>query len=356
MQKFTTRFFGVLIASTITLLSANAQTNTFTYSVGPNFNNWHAAGNWSLGHVPTASEDVDIPSTALAVTARIFNGNQGVCRNLTISGNRDLAIEDLLTVNGSISHSGSGNFFIFRDGGRKGALLHVGNGYVVGGSSGGAVFVFDGEGNNNAGYRDFGGIIAGTTLQNIINGGFTVQGTNGVDCYYNYTPYPNVQRYEENHAPLVNGAYYERWISATSPSTQLRPGQGFAFRSDAAGPFNIAYSVGTGARFNDNPIIPVPVSYSYNGTGQGWNLLSNPYPASYEISMSLTPSTPVAYVFSTTGQFSGNYGSINMSGVTSGFLSTPYLAPGQGFFVQSNTNTMFQFERAALRGQCKHLL
>lgn len=325
-----------------------AQTNTFTYSVGPNFNNWNAAGNWSLGHVPTLSEDVVIP-TGGPYTPRIFAGNNGECGTLTLSGSNDLALEGSLAVLFGITHSGSGNIFVERNGGKAGALYYSSDPafYYNNTGSGKPVLVYD-QSNTNAGYRDLGPVIPGLTVSDINNGSIVVSGQDNVDCYYSYSPYPTVQYYKENHTSLASGDWNERWVSHTGASDALVPGVGYAVRRDNSGAFSTNQVGASGSTFNYGDIL-VPVSKTVAGNGQGWNLLSNPYPTYLGLDGFLANnSIGSAYVFSTTGQFTGNWASCNSSGVTSGFLPSRYIAPGQGFFVQVPSSGTVSFNHTYL--------
>ncbi|OQX77755.1 MAG: hypothetical protein B6D61_06675, partial [Bacteroidetes bacterium 4484_249] len=75
-----------------------AQTNNWT---GASSSYWNNAGNWSLGHVPTSSENVNIPSSAN--NPRIQLGN-AVCNNLTIGAGRAIKLYGkTLTLDGDLN-------------------------------------------------------------------------------------------------------------------------------------------------------------------------------------------------------------------------------------------------------------
>jgi hypothetical protein len=100
---------AILLASVVS--NATAATNTFTGQQGTN---WHVQGNWSLGHYPTSSEDVVIPTgltciissaSAAALTvdveaSAVLGVDDG--ETLTIYGADSLGTVDSLTVDGTL--------------------------------------------------------------------------------------------------------------------------------------------------------------------------------------------------------------------------------------------------------------
>jgi hypothetical protein len=101
--------------------AAIGQTNTFD---GSSSNNWNTAANWSLNHVPLATEDVVIPNS-FAVTV---NTTTAVCNSLAITGgftdcSVTIASPNTLTVTNAITiGAGTGN--------GDDQLLNVGSGTV----------------------------------------------------------------------------------------------------------------------------------------------------------------------------------------------------------------------------------
>ncbi|NTV83668.1 MAG: hypothetical protein HGA23_05135, partial [Bacteroidales bacterium] len=70
---------------------------------------WGAASNWSLGHVPTATEDVIIPNLNTPV---IINGSNKVCNNLFLYPDATLRIYNYeIEVNGDFTCYGLVDFF-----------------------------------------------------------------------------------------------------------------------------------------------------------------------------------------------------------------------------------------------------
>ncbi len=107
-----------------------AQTNTFTATSG----GWNTGGNWSLGTVPTSSEDVVIPS-GKTVTGMSSASNN--CKTLTVSGTltfsggnpRYITVSDTVLVNsgGIINMTGSNQYYIDY----KGASFTVASGATL---------------------------------------------------------------------------------------------------------------------------------------------------------------------------------------------------------------------------------
>ncbi len=76
---------------------------------GSTNNSWGTAANWSLGHVPTAAEDVIIPNLNSPV---IINGSDKVCNNLFLYPDATLTIYNYeLEVNGDFTCYGLVDFF-----------------------------------------------------------------------------------------------------------------------------------------------------------------------------------------------------------------------------------------------------
>lgn len=98
------------------ILSVNAQTNTFNVASG----SWNTAGNWSLAHIPTSSEDAVIPNGSTVTGMSSGTGN--VCKTLTVSGvltfsggnPRQIIVSGNVTVNstGVINMTGSNAYYI----------------------------------------------------------------------------------------------------------------------------------------------------------------------------------------------------------------------------------------------------
>ena len=329
MKKTITQHFLLTLFICLGVAGASAQ-NTFTGSSLINPYDYSDPDNWSFSHVPTAGEDVEISSGFIRVS--IITGDWE-CHNLTIDGNTGLYLGGgTLTVHGNVVHSGTGPITVVQRGGGS-FVQGVGSTYTHTVGIGGVQFVFGDGGINNAGYRDIGSPCGGTVNDfNNSFGTFSATGANGVDCYYSYSPYPNVQVYNESHGNIVNGDFFERWVSATNPAIPLTAGKGFAVNSNSA----LRYQV-LGETFNNGNISYPITSNNNSGTGQGWNLISNPYPSSIDLGLFLATNAStngVAYVFRPTGTYSGVWGTVNSGGAFT-VLPSASISAGQGFFVRT---------------------
>ncbi|MFN8286284.1 MAG: T9SS type A sorting domain-containing protein [Chitinophagales bacterium] len=338
-------FAALVILFSVTTLSVAQK--TFNYSQGPNHNDWANANNWTPSGVPTSSDNVIIPGNP-SYTARVFNNNiTAVCNNLTVTGG-DFAVDGFLTVSGNVVMGpSSGNFFVFNNGTSPGGVSIDGN--VTNGGSGKMVLIQDNN-NTNAGYRHWGSIVNNGTLNDLdlSTNGFTVQGGNGLDCFYSYSPYPNVQRFNPATAgPGIN--WNHGFISFTNPSAIMDNGKGYAFRLDAPGTLGANFVSTPGAIWNSGfispPSLPGP---------SGWDLFANPYPGTLDLQQFIN-FNPVssAYLFHANGQFSGTWGTVDGAGVTTGGASI-YAAPGQGFFLQ-NGGAPITFGNTMLTGNASQL-
>ncbi len=190
-------------------------------------------------------------------------------------------------------------------------------------------------GNTHIGYRDIGSPVSTTVsdLVNSLSGVGGVIGQDGVDCYYSYSPYPNVQYYDETLSiPAANGNFLQGWVSYTAPTNPLSAMKGIAARTyNYNSTFTISY---TGAPYSG--ALSTTITRTANN---GWNLVSNPYPSpiSWSAVQALNPNwiTGTYYVYHTTGEYTGSWGSNN--GATGVNSAPDAIAIGQGFFVQKAT-------------------
>ncbi len=99
-KKITMKKIAFLIAfiAMVTPGLIIAQTNNWT---GATNSYWNNSGNWSLGHIPTSSENVNIPTGT--INPRIQLGN-AVCNNLTIgTGSAIKLYGKTMTLNGDLN-------------------------------------------------------------------------------------------------------------------------------------------------------------------------------------------------------------------------------------------------------------
>lgn len=328
-----------ILAILLSVSTLSVAQKTFNYSQLPNFNDWNNPNNWTPSGVPTSTDDVIIPGSS-SYTVQIFNGYNAACNNYTQNGG-DVAVGGFLRIHGNLTWNSTGNFFVYGIGSDVGTVSILGSASNTGG---GRMVLYQNNSNSNAGYRHWGSVFNGGTLNdmNLAGNGFTVQGGNNLDCYYGYTPYPNVQRFNE----ATSGSWYHGWISFTNTSTPMDKGRGYAFRTDAPGSLGTDWISTNGAIWNAGPFATAS-SFS----GSGWDLFANPYPGSFDLAGTLGLNSgcggiSTAHLFQATGQYTGNWGTVDYFGNTTGGATTS-IAPGQGFFVQ-NFGCPFIFDPASM--------
>lgn len=188
--------------------------------------------------------------------------------------------------------------------------------------------------NTADGYRNLSSPVA-TTVADLADD-FSVFGQNAVQCWYAYNPYPNVQVYDEN-LTIVDGNFFEGWLSYTGASNPLAPMQGIAARTYAGAPYTIDFT----GQPNDGPqSISITNTTTATPAQDGWNLVGNPYPSPIRWSqvkaLNAGETDGSYYVYQTTGEYTGNWGSHN--GVTGVNGARDSIGIGQGFFVLSTGN------------------
>ncbi|MBK7149545.1 MAG: hypothetical protein IPH78_12200 [Bacteroidetes bacterium] len=316
---------------------ANASLTTncsnFTWT-GATSTAWNIATNWNPSNVPTATDDVTIPD----VTNDPVISTAVTSNDITLASGATLTVADggSLTLNGTFANSGAVT------------IQHNGNFLQGTGSSygGSGTFTVEKTITNPAdGYRDISSPVA-TTVADLADD-FTVFGQNGVDCWYSYNPYPNVQVYDEaykNNLSTPSGNFFTGWISRTGLGNNLNPMQGVAIRTYVSAPFTLDF---TGTPNNGPYSRAITNTTSGTPLQDGWNFVGNPYPSNidWQVAAALNPDiTGVYYVFNTTGEYTGNWGTSN--GVTSTGLGgiSQYIASGQGFFVKATGSGNFQLD------------
>jgi len=371
---------------------------------------WTTGGNWSSGTAPsTCSDNVVIPvvsspnvypivGSAASVGAltinsgasMTLNANLNVCGNVTAGTSSAATItgSGALVLNGSSAQSMSGSLILnnltvantsggitstgsvtvndgfvmtkgnFTNNGGTVTLVSnaIGDGYYddftssTAGAYTGNMTVQRYIANAANGYRDLSSPVA-TTVTNL-NSAYPVTGLNGVDCYYAYSPYPNVQKFEENYllpALGTNDNFNAHWISYTALNNPLTAMMGISFRTDVGSAYTINF---TGNPYTGTQTIPVTYTSAALANVKGWNFIGNPYPSPIKWSAvsALNSSLNLSgyYVFETSGEYTGSWSSY-VNGVGTGGL-TGTIATGQGFFVlvpSSGTFTMNSTVRVA---------
>jgi hypothetical protein len=197
--------------------------------------------------------------------------------------------------------------------------------------------------NTANGYRDISSPVAATVAG--LSDDFSIFGQNGVQCWYAYNPYPNVQVYNEA-LTIATGVYDEGFISYTGTSNALTAMKGVAVRTYAGAPFTLDL---TGTPYTGAKSINITKTTSPTTSADGWNLIGNPYPSPVSWSslkaLNAGKTDGSYYVFHTTGEYTGNWGSHN--GVTGVNGATNEIASMQGFFVKAASSTTFAANNAS---------
>lgn len=277
--------------------TASQQSNNW---VGTSSTDWSASGNWEGSFVPSSSSNVTINS---ALNSPQISGDV-VLNNLKLDA--DLAVNSgSLTINGDMN--GSANLVV---------------------ESGASLLTTDGNTVNNVTIKRNTRYTGGkySFVGSPVEASGSITGSDlGSTTYY----------YDESEAYSVQGG--DRWKGANTVS--LNPGTGYAQAFQKELVFNGAP--------NDGDVVVTGLTYTSGTAGeQGWNLLSNPYPAAIDVTEFLTENSTVienaVYLWDDGGSQSGtssnsDYLSVNALGTVGGPNSgsfNGYIGSAQGFFVK----------------------
>ncbi|MBO2008746.1 nidogen-like domain-containing protein [Hymenobacter negativus] len=367
-----------------TLTVVVTATNQWTGAVSTVYTD---AANWNTGIVPTATEDVLIPTgvanmpvlstTAAAKNVTIASGasltvatggvyslsgnltNNGQLRGAgtlqttgaatqTLSGtgtaslynatigaagavlSQPLALDRLLTLNGNLTSNGNLTLLSRPDGSETAMVVNNGAATVSGNVT---VQRFIGPTTNpQMGYRHLAAPVTNTTLTDMTTSGFTPVLNPAYNSAPNpglVTPFPNVFSYDETR--VTSGAavadFDRGWVSPVT--TTMFSTFGFTVNMMGGQVMDFVGTLGNGT-FNRVNLT--------RGAGPqaGWQLLGNPYPAPLNFTQ-LTRSgiDNAVYVFKSSGQYTGSYASY-VNGVPANGGSN-ILPMGQAFFVRTTT-------------------
>ncbi|WP_210519359.1 nidogen-like domain-containing protein [Hymenobacter terricola] len=344
-------------------------------------------GNWNLNAVPTGSDDVLIPASAVRMpllttaqsvasltiatgdTMTVDTGGEltltgaltanGLCQGLgavratgaspqTFGGSSGLHIGDLTVGPAGVGLAGplrvqhtlvlKGNLTtnaqpctLLSD--AQGTALVVNN---VSAQVTGNVLVqryLDPSQNPGLGYRHFSSPVQSTTFDDLT---VTRQFTPVANSAYNTvgntaTPFPTVFGYDESRVGPAGGLDFDRgWASPAATTGTMTPGTGYTVNVAAGLTVDFLGALNNGA---------VPRTGLTRGTGAnaGWQLLGNPYPAPLDWNLVYPQASGLddaVYVFKSTGTYTGSYAAyVNRIGTS----SARYLGVGQAFFVRTST-------------------
>lgn len=240
---------------------------------------WATAENWDDG-IPTLSSNVTIPSAP--TNQPIIAATTGATvNNLSVNGSLSIVSGGSLIVNGTPSGNITYNVNI------PDQNWHLVSSPVVGEE-----------------YDD-----TWITTNNIA---FGTVNNRAISTYDNGTPDPDT----DGEGPDTATQYW-RYFQANGVSTAFTSGVGYSNKRTASGNYSF-----TGT-FPTSDVAPA-ISQNNNN----WNLLGNPYPSYLDIAAFLTENT---------NKLAGAYWAIFVwNGTTYTSLTSGYLHPGQGFFVNSD--------------------
>lgn len=248
---------------------------------------WNTTTNWSPSTIPTLTHNVTIPDVTNDPIVNQAPGTPATCNNLTINSGAVLTIaaDKALTVNGTLTNS-------------------AGNGGLVINSGGSLI-------ESTAG-------IAGT-----VNSAIPATEWHLISApISNATSAMFTGKYLQTHSENTNA-----YTDITLTTDALTPGKGYAVYGDAGFTASYAGTLNTGNQTYST------TAASYSSPNGGWNLVGNPYPCSIDWSAASgwtkTNVNNAIYVHRNSSTWATFIGGVAANS------GTRYIAPGQGFFVQS---------------------
>ncbi|MCB2379122.1 T9SS type A sorting domain-containing protein [Hymenobacter sp. BT635] len=195
--------------------------------------------------------------------------------------------------------------------------------------------------NLGKGYRHYSSPVSNAAFSTLAYNGFVPvrnQAYNTAADPGSVTPFPNIFEYNEARLSAANPGFDQGW---QVPADALEPGNGYTVNTSS---FSLGGSpisfVGT---LNNGTITRTLTAGTQ--AGSGWNLVGNPYPAPLDWNLVSLPAglDAAAYVFRSSGEYSGSYVSY-VNGVGAGNI----LPAMQAFFVRATAPSVtLQFTNAA---------
>jgi hypothetical protein len=187
---------------------------------------------------------------------------------------------------------------------------------------------------NAIGYRHYSAPVSNTTVNDLATSNFTPTFNTSYNTVADpslVTPFPTVFGYDQNRVSTVSSTYVgfdKGWFSPV-PGAPMTPNLGYTVNAP-----NTALVDFVGTLNNGNQSA---TGLTYTGTGGGWQLLGNPYPAPLDwstVGIGQRPGMEAAmYVFQSSGQYGGSYRSYT-NGIGG---SSPLIPTASGYFVRVAT-------------------
>jgi hypothetical protein len=189
--------------------------------------------------------------------------------------------------------------------------------------------------NAGVGYRHYSAPVAGTTVADLITGGFSPV----LNSAYNtsarpdlVTPFPTVYSYDQGRLATTtnnSSAFDKGWTSPSSTGDALAVGLGYTVNIAASEKVDFAGTLNNGDR-----TVPLARNSGATAADAGWALVGNPYPAPLDWSQVTAADRSnldgAMYVFESTNQYNGTYRAYT-NGMGGG---NPLIGSSQGFFVR----------------------
>ncbi len=271
------------------------------------------------GTSPTIFQNMGVGAGTATLNAASLTGPVSVRRLLTLYGN--------LNVTGQ-------TFTLLSDANNTAAVVNfagVVNGPVT------VQRYIEPSRNGGLGYRHYAPPVSNTTVQDfavtggftpVINGAFNNQGNTAV-------PFPNVYGYDQakvGSGVAARSVIDQGYFSPTSLGQALNSTQGYTVNINA--PVNVDF---VGSLVN-GPVSTPALPRSAHPQG-GWHLRGNPYPAPLDWQLmidhgQLTNIDPALYIFKSSGQYTGSYGTY-INGIPANGGSN-LIPTSQGFYVRTS--------------------
>ena len=352
---------------------------------------WATAGNWSPAQVPTATDNVTIPS---ATNAPVVNGSQlanavtlltgatltladgsvlGVSGNIVNNSATVVAsgtnVTGRVTLAGAAAQTISGTLTTFPNltvgtaGASIGGPVSIRRGLVLNGTftttnqtltllsdaTGTAYVVNNGSAavsgaatvqryimpnlNAGPGYRHYSSPVSGNTVADFTTAGYSPT----VSSAYNTSPtpgatrpYPNIFTYDQSRLGLTNSSpEFDKGFESPGATTDaIQVGRGYTVNIPGTELVDFTGVLNTG------PVTRGSLARGTQATA-GWQLLGNPYPGAIDYNTILGASSGIEsalYVFKSNGQYTGTYTSyVNGASTNTG---TNVLPVAQAFFTR----------------------